>query len=95
MSIYRTKRNRVRIRNKGLNPESRRQSPIGGFDDNGNFQRMRWWHQDMVEGKPIDADGHDLEDDNFADGLSQCITRDGKGRLQHRLILTLKKGLSL
>lgn len=48
------------------------------FDGNGVFVRLRRWVNDAANNIRIRADYHDSEDDNFALGLSQCITKDGQ-----------------
>src|SRR5262245_11566548 len=48
------------------------------FDSNGTFNRLRSWESDAAAGIKIRADYHDDEDDNFADGLSTCLTKDGR-----------------
>ena len=49
--------------------------PFNGF---GVFQRVRNWVADAAGGIKIRADFHDTEDDGFATGLTQCITKDGQ-----------------
>lgn len=48
------------------------------FNGSGTFLRVRNWVNDAASGIKIRADRHDSEDDNFASGLSQCITKDGQ-----------------
>jgi len=48
------------------------------FNGSGVFLRVRNWVNDAASGIKIRADRHDSEDDNFANGLSQCITKDGQ-----------------
>lgn len=48
------------------------------FNGSGTFVRLRNWVNDATAGIRIRADYHDSEDDNFASGLSQCITKDGQ-----------------
>lgn len=48
------------------------------YNGSGTFLRVRNWAQDATAGIRIRADRHDSEDDNFAQGLSQCITKDGQ-----------------
>ena len=50
------------------------------FDINGRFLRVMNWIRDAASGITIEADCHDEEDDNFAQGLSQCLTGDAKGK---------------
>ena len=48
------------------------------FNGSGVFQRVRNWVSDAAGGIKIRADFHDNEDDGFAVGLTNCITRDGQ-----------------
>lgn len=48
------------------------------YNGSGVFVRLRNWVNDATAGIRIRADRHDSEDDNFASGLSQCITKDGQ-----------------
>jgi hypothetical protein len=48
------------------------------FNGAGVFQRVRNWVADAAAGIKIRADFHDAEDDGFADGLTNCITKDGQ-----------------
>ena len=48
------------------------------FDSQGNFYRVHNWEQDRQDNIEIVSDRHDQEDDNFAEGLSQCFCRDGR-----------------
>jgi len=48
------------------------------FNGSGVFQRVRNWMADATAGIKIRADYHDAEDDGFATGLTNCITRDGQ-----------------
>jgi len=50
------------------------------FDTNGTFNRVipGGWQGDRDAGTKITAVRHDDEDDGFATGLSECITRTGK-----------------
>lgn len=48
------------------------------FNGSGVFVRLRNWVNDAAANIRIRADYHDSEDDNFASGLSQCITKDGQ-----------------
>ena len=48
------------------------------FNGSGVFQRVRNWVADATAGIKIRADYHDAEDDGFAAGLTNCITRDGQ-----------------
>lgn len=48
------------------------------FQGNGTFARVYRWQTDASNGLNIAADRFDAEDDGFATGLSNCITRDGQ-----------------
>lgn len=48
------------------------------FNGSGTFTRVMNWVGDATAGFKIKADRHDQEDDNFAAGLSQCLTKDGQ-----------------
>ena len=48
------------------------------FDSNGVFSRVMNWTQDQQDGIAIECGRHDDEDDNFANGLSNCFCRDGR-----------------
>jgi len=49
------------------------------FNGSGVFVRLYNWVSDRNAGIPITASRFDGEDDDFAAGLSQCLTRDGQG----------------
>lgn len=49
-----------------------------GFNGSGTFVRLRNWVADAAANIKIRADLHDSEDDGFAAGLSNCITKDGQ-----------------
>lgn len=51
------------------------------FDASGTFTRIRGadsWKGDATANTPIRADLHDTNDNDFAQGLSDCITKNGK-----------------
>jgi len=48
------------------------------YNGSGTFVRVMNWVNDAAANIRIRADRHDDEDDNFASGLSQCITKDGQ-----------------
>ena len=48
------------------------------YNGSGTFLRVRNWVNDAASNIRIRADRHDTEDDNFASGLTQCITKDGQ-----------------
>src|SRR5262245_39182761 len=54
------------------------------FDLSGNFTRYYGrdsWTADLSAGTKIVATRHDHNDDDIADGLSQCITKNGKTQI--------------
>jgi hypothetical protein len=55
------------------------------FDGAGVFLRVKNWIADATAGVKIRADFHDLEDDNFAEGLSHCITKDGQSTITQNI----------
>ena len=55
------------------------------YDSQGNFYRIHNWEQDRIDDIEIVSDRHDEEDDNFAEGLSQCLLRDGRSALSGNL----------
>jgi len=48
------------------------------FNGSGVFYRVRNWVADATAGIKIRSDYHDAEDDGFAAGLTNCITKDGQ-----------------
>lgn len=61
------------------------------FDGSGNFNRVMNWVADAVALIKIRADRHDQEDDNFAAGLSNCITKDGQTQPTANIPLNAKR----
>ena len=61
------------------------------FNGAGMFVRVRNWVADATAGIKIRADYHDIEDDNFADGISHCIARDGQSIITANLPLNGKR----
>ena len=57
------------------------------FDSQGNFTRLHSWEQDRIDDIDIVTDHHDEEDDNFAEGLNQCLLRTGTAPMQGNLNL--------
>lgn len=57
------------------------------FDSQGNFTRLHSWEQDRIDDIDIVTDHHDEEDDNFAEGLNQCLLRTGIAPMQGNLNL--------
>ncbi len=48
------------------------------FDGKGYFTRVHNWEDDRINDIEIVTDHHDEEDDNFAEGLNECLLRDGR-----------------
>lgn len=57
------------------------------FTSNGTFERLHNWEEDRLNGIEIVTDHHDAEDDNFAEGLSQTLLKDGRSAMQGNLNL--------
>ena len=57
------------------------------FTTNGTFERLHSWEEDRLNGIEIVTDHHDAEDDNFADGLSQTVLKDGRTPMEGNLNL--------
>ena len=53
------------------------------FDSKGNFSRIHNWEDDRINGIEIVTDHMDEEDNNFADGLSQCFLKNGLSAMQN------------
>jgi hypothetical protein len=65
------------------------------FNGAGMFVRLRNWVEDATAGVKIRADYHDIEDDNFAGGISQCIARDGQSTVLNNIPMNSKRMVSL
>jgi hypothetical protein len=65
------------------------------FNGAGMFVRVRNWVADATAGIKIRADYHDIEDDGFADGLSQCIARDGQSVILANISMNSKRLIAL
>jgi hypothetical protein len=61
------------------------------FDGNGTFLRIMNWVQDAAAGIKIKADRHDQQDDDYAAGLSNCITKDGQTQPTNNIPMNGKK----
>jgi hypothetical protein len=61
------------------------------FNGSGVFQRVRNWVADTTAGIKIRADYHDSEDDGFAAGLTNCITRDGQSIVTQNIPFNAKR----
>jgi hypothetical protein len=59
------------------------------------FVRVRNWVADAAAGIKIRADYHDIEDDGFAAGISQCIARDGQSTILNNIPMNGKRLVSL
>ncbi|MBQ8464777.1 MAG: hypothetical protein IJ545_02070 [Alphaproteobacteria bacterium] len=51
------------------------------FDSEGKFRRVHNWEDDRINDYDIVSDRHDEEDDNFAEGLSQCFLKNGLSKM--------------
>jgi len=51
---------------------------VAGFNGSGSFVRSYNWANDAANSVPITASRMDAEDNGFATGLSNCLTRDGQ-----------------
>lgn len=65
------------------------------FDGNGTFQRVMNWVQDAAAGIKIKSDRHDQQDDEFAAGLTNCITKDGQSQPTANIPMNGKKLVNL
>jgi hypothetical protein len=65
------------------------------FNGAGMFVRLRNWVEDATAGIKIRADYHDIEDDNFAGGISQCIARDGQSTVTNNIPMNSKRIVAL
>jgi len=65
------------------------------FDGNGTFLRIMNWVQDAASAIKIKADRHDQQDDDFAAGLTNCITKDGQTQPTANLPMNGKKLINL
>ena len=61
------------------------------FNGAGVFQRVRNWVADATAGIKIRADFHDNEDDGFAEGLTNCITKDGQTIVTQNIPMNSKR----
>ena len=51
------------------------------FDSEGNFTRVHNWDEDRQNDIDIASDRMDEEFDNYADGLNDCLLRDGRATM--------------
>jgi hypothetical protein len=65
------------------------------FDGFGTFLRLRNWVVDATNSVKIRADFHDDEDNNFAAGLSHCITKDGQTTITQNIPFNSRRIVSL
>ena len=65
------------------------------FDGAGTFLRLYSWVVDATNSVKIRADRHDDEDNNFADGLSHCITKDGQTAITQNIPFNSRRIISL
>ena len=65
------------------------------FDGAGTFLRLYSWVVDATNSVKIRADRHDDEDNNFAAGLSNCITKDGQTSVTQNIPMNSRRIISL
>lgn len=65
------------------------------FDGNGTFMRVMNWVQDAASAIKIKADRHDQQDDDFAAGLTNCLTKDGQTQPTNNIPMNGKKLVNL
>lgn len=65
------------------------------FDGAGTFLRLYSWVVDATNSVKIRADRHDDEDNNFAAGLSHCITKDGQTAITQNIPFNSRRIVSL
>ena len=65
------------------------------FDGAGTFLRLYSWVVDATNSVKIRADRHDDEDNNFAAGLSNCITKDGQTSVTQNIPFNSRRIISL
>jgi len=65
------------------------------FDGAGTFLRLYSWVVDATNSVKIRADRHDDEDNNFAAGLSNCITKDGQTSITQNIPWNSRRIISL
>jgi hypothetical protein len=61
------------------------------FNGSGTFVRLYTWATDKINSIPITASRIDAEDDGFATGLSNCITKDGQTTVTANIPMNSKK----
>ena len=61
------------------------------FNGSGTFTRIYNWINDKNQNIKITASRMDGEDDNFASGLSNCITKDGQTVITQNIPFNSKK----
>ena len=52
------------------------------FDSEGMFSRLHNWEDDRINDIDIVTDHMDEEDNNFAEGLSQCFLKNGNSKME-------------
>jgi len=65
------------------------------FNGSGTFTRIYNWVMDKNQNVKITASRFDNEDDNFASGLSNCITKDGQTVITQDIPFNSKKIINL
>src|SRR5688572_23474819 len=65
------------------------------FDGSDNFNRVMNWVSDAAAAIKIVATRHDQEDDNFASGLSNTLTKDGQSQPTANIPMNGKRLINL
>jgi hypothetical protein len=65
------------------------------FDGNGTFSRVMNWVQDAAAAIKIKSDRHDQNDDDIANGLTNCLTKDGQTQPTNNIPMNGKKLVNL
>jgi len=64
------------------------------FDSTGRYVRTDNWKRDKDADIKIITEHHDRQDDDFAAALSNCVTRDGRGRFQVNINFNNHRGIN-
>ena len=65
------------------------------FNGSGTFTRLFNWNNDAINNLPISSTKFDGEDNDFALGLTNCLTRDGQGKPTSALSWTQPLSISV
>lgn len=65
------------------------------FDGSGTFNRDRTWSAEAAAGTKIRADNHDTHDTDLANGLSQCITKNGSSQPTANIPMNSKRIINM